>query len=177
MIGALRLGLPTRDRRVLEDLLLPYFAARPDVDHVLFVGCGWYTRSYAKMFEGKDYVTLDVDPAKRRHGAARHVCDSLARLEAHFPADSLDLVVCNGVFGWGLDERTEVEAAFAACRACLRSGGMLVLGWNDIPARRPFPLGECEALKRFARYTLPPLGKATLETGTRNRHVFDFYVK
>ncbi len=158
-------------------MILPYFAARPEFARVLFVGCAWYTRSYGVLFREREYWTLDPDPAKRRWGAARHVVDSLAQVCRHFAEGSLDLVICNGVFGWGLDARVEVEAACGGCRRSLRRDGVLVLGWNDVAAHRPFAPDECSALKRFRPYRFGPLNASCYRSSTRNRHTFSFYCR
>ncbi len=73
--------LRTRDRRTLETILR-YYAREPSDAPVLFVGCAWYTRRYARLFSDDAYITLDVDPAKARFGArASHRC--LARERRH----------------------------------------------------------------------------------------------
>lgn len=168
-------SLPTEDRRLLGRVILPYFSGRPEFHRVLFVGCAWYTRGYESLFRGRDYWTLDADPAKSRWGARSHIVDSLAAIRGHFAPGSLDLVICNGVFGWGLDRKEEVEAAFSGCHACLRNGGVLVLGWNDVPAHRPFPLEQCESLRLFDPHRFTPLDSCCHRTGTRNRHTYSFY--
>ena len=48
------------------------------------------------------------------------------------------MIVANGVYGFGIDDRAGLGAAFAAARAVLRPGGTMVLGWNDVPALAPF---------------------------------------
>jgi len=172
------LRLPTEDRRILERIILPYFAARPEYGRVLFVGCSWYTRAYASMFRERQYSTMDIDPAKARWGAPhRHYCESLTRVDGLFGEASLDLIVCNGVFGWGLDEEAEVEAAFRGCHACLRPDGILILGWNDVPAHRPFPPEQSRALQMFSPFRFPPLDSSRHQTATRNRHTYGFYVR
>jgi hypothetical protein len=173
----LPLSLPTADRRILRRTILPWFAGRTDVKRILFVGCGWYTRSYESFFCGRDYFTLDNDPGKRRWGAQRHICDSLTRVQDHFAGDSLDLVLCNGVFGWGLDDEEAAEEALLGCHACLRSGAVLMIGWNDIPARRPFVPAQLAAMRKFRPWVFQPSGTSRIEAHTRNRHVFDFYEK
>jgi len=170
-------ALPVEDRRVLESLVLPYFAERPEYARVLFVGCDWYTKPYERFFEQREYWTLEVDPRRRKHGAARHVTDSLERLAEHFPPGHFDLILCNGVVGWGLNEAAPVQRALEACVTGLAPGGVLVLGWNDVPERRPFPLEESSALRQLEPLVLEPLGVARYETATRNRHVFAFLRK
>jgi SAM-dependent methyltransferase len=169
--------LKSDERRELETVILPWFSEREEFGRVLFVGCKWYTRGYRRFFEGKDYWTLELDPAGRRFGARLHITDSIENLRAHFREGSLDLIVVNGVFGWGLNAKDAVENAFAACFDCLRDGGVLVLGWNDVPRRRPCRPEEIESLARFEPFAFPPLAASRHLTTTRNRHVFDFHRK
>lgn len=175
------LGLPnpivTPDRQVLEQVILPAYAGRTDIRAVLFVGCDWYTRHYEKMFDGKTYWTIDPDRWKRQFGSRRHHVIGMQEIGSHFAPASLDLIVCNGVFGWGLNDRADIERAFDGCFASLREGGHLVLGWNNIAERRPLALDSVISLGRFKPEIFPALGVAhhvaTPETG----HTFDFYVK
>lgn len=175
------LGLPARldtvDRQVLERTILPAYAARTDLGRVLFVGCAPFTRHYAAFFAGKSFTTIDPDPRVRRCGAAHHIVDRLEHLDRHLAAGSLDLILCNGVFGWGLDERTDCEAAFDACARALRADGELLVGWNDVDAHRPFPLESLAALTRFRPIMFAPLGASRYLTDTRNRHTYDFFLR
>src|SRR5262249_25293794 len=146
----------------------------------LFVGVAWYTESYERFFLRKHaYWTLDIEPAEALFGAprGRHIVDSATNASAHFAEGSLDLVVCNGVFGWGLNGREDVEKAFDAFYRVLRRGGILLLGWNDIPPHNPFPPDETAALQRFQPSAFPPLGTDRYLTDTDNRHVFHFYCR
>ncbi len=155
------------DRRVLEQVIFPYFLQRPEFARVLFVGCGWYTKVYNKMFRGKDYWTLEVNPALRKYGARQHITDSVENVHLQFCEGGLDLIICNGVFGWGLDARDEVDAAFAACFTCLRENGLLIVGWDDVPEHRPFPLGgelvvggvQCLRLSSPQHLAIPDAGR------------------
>ena len=80
------LGLPNRmhtpNRDTLEQVILPAYAARPDIKTVLFVGCAWYTQHYERMLPGRVYRTIDPDPWKKRFGARRHI---IAGLETSMP--------------------------------------------------------------------------------------------
>ena len=161
----------------METEIFPYFVPRAEYFKILFVGCAWYTRGYQSLFRGKDYQTLEIDPRERRCGAKKHITDSLENISRHYDEGELDLIICNGVFGWGLDEKTAVEAAFDGCFRCLRPGGVLVQGWNDTPERCPFPLADCESLKQFEPFVFPPLGAAEYRLAMVSRHVYSFYVK
>lgn len=177
-----RLGLINRihnaDRAVLEQTILPWYAARFDIRSVLFVGCDWYTRHYGSFFgDGRAYSTIDPDPWKARFGARLHHVAGLESIERLYAPGSLDLIVCNGVWGWGLDERADCEAAFNGCYETLRPGGHFLLGWNDLEGRRPLPLDSLASLKRFRSETFEPLGVARLLANPENRHTYDFYVR
>jgi SAM-dependent methyltransferase len=147
------------------------------MQHVLFVGCAVHTAHYESLFPGRDFVTIDVDPTKARYGARRHVVDTIANLESHFEADTLDVVVCNGVIGWGLDRADEIDCAASQCFECLRPGGVFIIGWNDIPERRPIAFNDLEGFRRFARLTLPPFPGPVYPTLGPSRHVYNFYMK
>ncbi|MEZ5081799.1 MAG: hypothetical protein R2878_14320 [Thermoleophilia bacterium] len=108
------LHMRTEDRRVLQAEILPWLSGLHRGGRVLFVGCEWYTRGYRRWFDPDGYRTMDIDPAKAAHGATQHVTDSMANMAHHFPAGSLDLVICNGVIGWGLDDPADIEAALSA---------------------------------------------------------------
>ncbi|HVK06618.1 MAG TPA: class I SAM-dependent methyltransferase, partial [Armatimonadaceae bacterium] len=165
--------------RLLEQVILPDLARRAELRRVLFVGCAWYTESYERFFPGREYWTLDLDPEQARFGArgGRHLVDSASRVAGHFAPASLDLIVLNGVYGWGLDARDDLEEAFGGFRACLRPGGLLLVGWNDVPEHTPVPLESIDALKPFAPWVFAPLGGARIPTDTELRHTFDFYQK
>lgn len=169
--------LKTPDRQVLEGHILPWLSRLPSFGRVLFVGCDWYTHGYRKWFKAPTYWTLDFDPAKKLYGSPLHITDSMANLARHFAPGSLDLVICNGVFGWGLDARADVEAAFAAVGSALKPGGLFLLGWNDVPEHRPLLLGSIEALKALRPQLIEPLGASQMLIDSPNRHTFNLYIK
>ncbi len=177
-----KIGIPsylrTEDRRVLEQVIFPYFLHADEYRNVLFVGVHWFTQGYNRTFESrKSFTTIDILPDLAPFGGKRHIVDGLQNIGAHFPPGALDLILCNGIFGWGLNERADVEQGFAACHRTLRTGGVLVVGWNDIPERRPFPIEECKSLSQFKPFVFPPLGASRYLTDTAYRHIFDFHVK
>jgi len=168
--------LETSDRIVLERVIFRHYADAAEIRSVLFVGCDWYTRHYGRAyFRSKNYWTLDSDPRARKFGARRHLTAPLQALGAHLPPAYFDLIVCNGVFGYGLGSRQECELAFAACHRGLRPGGHLVLGWDDIAERTPVPLEDIHSLARFHKCPFGPLGTWRFLTDTPYRHTYDFY--
>jgi SAM-dependent methyltransferase len=170
--------LDTTDRDFLERVIFEHYRSDRDIKTVLFVGCDSYTAHYQRRyFPAVNYWTLDPEAAQRRFGAVQHVVAPLEELARHFPPDYFDLIVCNGVYGWGLDRAEQCEAAFSQCHTCLRSDGFLLLGWDDVPRRTPVPLESIESLSRFRKYPLPALGGWRHVTPTPYRHTFDSYRK
>ena len=168
----------TRDRRVFEDRVLGHLAAASMPQHILSVGVRAYTRHHEALLAPHRLATIDIDPAVAHHGSAlRHVVGSVCEVDRHFAAAGFDAVVMNGVFGWGLDTRADVDAALTGLHLVLRPGGLLVIGWNDVALRRPFPLSSAAALRRFEPHCIAALGGTALALGGPNRHRFDFFVK
>ena len=98
-------------------------------------------------------------------------------MAAHFPAASFDLVLCNGVVGWGIDDKEQAEQAFGACFDALRPGGHLIIGWNNLPGHRPFRFSEIASLVKFEPLAFAPLGKSEHAVDNQWRHVFNFFSK
>lgn len=169
--------LRTEDRRVLEQVIFPYFVDDAQFERILFVGCDWYTRSYARIFADKQYSTMEPKHSRRWFGAPRHIEDYSQNVTRHFGPAELDVIFLNGVFGYGLDSKDDIERTMAGFRTCLRDGGVLVVGWNDVPGHRPVRFEDIASLQPFRSLEFPPLGCSRYLTDTDNRHIFDFYMK
>jgi len=168
----------TTDRIVLEHQIFKHYAALADLRNILFVGCDADTAGYHEAyFKGRRFLTLEPNEANRGFGASEHIVGTMEEMGKHIPAQSLDLIICNGVFGWGLDEKENCEKAFAAAYEALKPGGEMLLGWNDVPRRCPFPLESITSLSRFRRAEFPLFGNWRYLTDTVYRHTFDFYRK
>jgi len=177
-IAGLGQRLRPRDRRVLEDRVLRHLAAVSMRQHILSVGVRAYTRHHEALLAPHRLSTIDIDPAVAHHGSSQHhVVASVCDADRHFTAASVDAVVMNGVFGWGLDTRADLDAALIGLHRVLRPGGLLVIGWNDVALRRPFPLASAVALRRFEPHCIAALGGTALVLGGPNRHRFDFFAK
>jgi len=173
-----RRGLRTADRDILEQCILPYLAADDTLSNVLFVGVDWYTQRYRDLFRSKNWTTIDVDSHKVAFGATEHIVDSLVNLGSHVVDGTFDVIVCNGVMGFGLNDSSSIERAIDSCWHALRSGGRLVLGWNNVARYRPIRPEDIEALQRFAKWQFPPLGASRYAVERSPlRHTFDFYSK
>jgi len=167
----------TDDRQVLENTIFPYFRAHKEYLSILFIGCAWFTKRYNQLFNHKVYWTVDIDPKMKKFGSKRHIVDSMENLDRYFKESELDVIFCNGVYGWGLNTKEDVEKAFKNCFNLLREGGIFILGWNDIPERRPYSLDEFEILRLFQPFHFEPLNTTKYLTKNPNQHTFSFYMK
>ena len=172
-----RLPMRTDDRRVLESIIFPWITNEANCRKMLFVGCDWYTAYYHKLFPDGEFWTMDYDPAKARYGSARHKIGAVQDVAELYPAGAFDVIVCNGVLGWGLNEIDEIEKAFAAMYSILTPTGLLILGWNDIPRCKPVELDRITSLQLFDKFVFPPLDTDCFLTATPNRHTYSFFRK
>jgi SAM-dependent methyltransferase len=136
-------------RQLLEKQILPAYAAVDGTlgGRVLWVGCRRYTQKYGRLFRqrGGEFWTTDIEPSHARWGEKhRHVTADLMEIGRQIPAGSFDCVLCNGVFGFGIDDRLAQQKALEAMAAILKPGGRLLLGWNTDRVEDPLTL-ECAA--------------------------------
>jgi SAM-dependent methyltransferase len=164
-------------RLPLEETIIPFFAGRAECQRILFVGCSLATLWYNKAFREKLYWTIDAAPQKARFGSGRHIVDRLKNLAKHFEGGYFDVIFMNGVIGWGLNDPKEADVSIHACYHCLKPEGKLVIGWNDIPERRPFLIDDLPALKQFKRWSFPPFQTWRFLIQDPTPYYFDFYGK
>lgn len=167
------------DRMVLTGTIFPALRGAGLLDagqQLLWIGCRRYTTGYYATLEanGASCHTLELDPAAARFGnGARHTIGSLTALGEHYAPASLDLILCNGILGWGVDSPADQQQAFRELTTALRPGGWLLNGWNV--GRHADPLGaglHGSMLVHSGPGTLP----ARIEVPGCT-HVFDFYRK
>jgi hypothetical protein len=101
----------------------------------------------------------------------------LEELGRYFPIGFFDLIICNGVYGWGLNHAEDCEVAMSQCHSCLADAGHMLLGWNDVPGCDPAPLSQVRSLSRFSKYSFPAFGASQNLTDTLLRHTYYFYQK
>ena len=162
------------DRDVLERLIFPYLLAYHNPKRVLDIGREDYQKFYNLFFKGRELWTIDRDPKRREFGARNHITADVTHLRKHFDEGYFDLIIMNGVFGWGLNEKKDIEKAFNSIHKILRKEGMLVFGWNDTPDLTPVPLNKIKALKKFKKFYFPPLKSQSFKCKT-GEHTYNFY--
>jgi hypothetical protein len=165
-------------RRVLEQVIFPAIYTDTSVRTVLFVGVGPYTSWYPTVFRTRPHLTfstVDSDPQAARWGVrGRH---RVARLEslADEPGhrDAYDLVIANGLFGFGTDSEQANAAVVDACHAVLKPGGRLLIGYSEPGTFDP----RLVDLARFQPTRVPGLRVERYLTRNENRHSFACFTK
>jgi SAM-dependent methyltransferase len=180
-ITLMKLDIPTpiksEDRRILEHIILPYFSKDDKIARILFVGTEKYTWHYKKIFSKKQYWTIEPRARNRVYGSKRHIIGYLDQIDRYFENNSFDLIICNGVLGYGLNEPKEIESSFEKCYRCLKDNGILVIGWNDIKKWSFLPLEKYKSLQKFEPFYFRPLKSSKYQSKTSNFHTYSFYYK
>ena len=105
----------SHDRTILENVILPYFDRTVSVRKILFVGCSAYTRRYKELLENKEYWTIDPKRVKRKYGSEKHIIDSITNIGKYMVKSYFDVIIINGVIGFGLNRVGDIEQAIDAC--------------------------------------------------------------
>lgn len=159
------------DRQVLVEDILPAFAGA--CPSMLWIGVRRYTVDYPGRLEarGGSVWTTDIDPVNALWGrSGQHVTGDMQQLDRDFSPAQFDAVLCNGVFGFGVDTPEGQAAGFSAMAAVLKPGGWLMLGWNT--DRTADPLASSAFAGWFEAQAFQGLPARLPVPGTT--HVYDF---
>ncbi|TKW61209.1 MAG: class I SAM-dependent methyltransferase [Blastochloris viridis] len=181
---AYRLGLPTPlklpDRTFLERDVFGWLAAKPEVKRVLFAGIESYTWHYYRLLPDKAFFTIDISPQQEKWGRKGfHTVGSVTDLSRLYKPESFDVVVMNGLIGWGLDKKDDINRSFHEAYNVLAKGGLLIVGWPNEPKYIDFRLDELDGYALFKPYVPKALGleQHRVEVSPWRRHTFDFLIK
>jgi SAM-dependent methyltransferase len=166
------------DRNVLEEIIFPHALTYIDPKTILDIGREDYQAFYNAFFENRELWTLDYDPKHAEFGAegGRHITDNVLNIKKYFNDNYFDLIIINGVLGWGLDKKKEVEKTFADISAILKPGGLLVIGWNDFEDKKVIKPTMIESLSTLIPYKIKPLKGSEFKC-VNGEHTYNFYTK
>jgi SAM-dependent methyltransferase len=169
------------DRRVLEDIIIPCYQKDPAIQRILIVGVNRPGRHYPSLFAGKICLSIDLDHKRARYGAAQHIIDHIENLGHHIEPESLDLILMNGMIGWGINDQAALESVIETCHRHLCPGGSLLLS-TDASRSGHGSLSEVRTLQEgFYATPLKPFGAcsavAAVPWHPKPEHVFYFFKK
>lgn len=157
----------------MEAEILPRIA-RAGFHSVLFVGCAPYTWHYEKSFENTltRYITNDINASARIWGAKKHITCPIQDIPRHLQAESIDFVLLNGVFGFGINREEDMNNSLRSIHRILKKGGFLLVGWNTDLIADPLLL---EAIRCFYRYE-DVLGLPARKSFLNDTHIYDLFI-
>lgn len=165
-------------RHILEHDIFAAIYADPAVHTILFVGVGPYTSWYPALFRTRpnlDFATVDADPQVARWGARGG--HRIARLETLADESehrcAYDLVIANGLFGFGTDSDQANASVVDACHGVLTPGGRLLVGYSEPGTFDPRLVDRA----RFRPAMVPGLPTELYVTANANRHAFACFMK
>lgn len=165
------------DRAILTEKIFPALSqtsALAPGAAVLWIGCRRYTMTYYALLEcnGAQCWTLDIDPTVSRWGReGRHQVGDILDLAKLFSDMRFEAILCNGVFGFGIDTVVQQRRASEAMAGVLKPGGWLLLGWNTDRLLDPLQTGVM--MPWFEPAHLPGFGEHHPVAGCT--HVYDLF--
>jgi len=164
----------SEDRLILKNIILPAFSDKQIYERILFVGCAQYTKSYDKFFVDQDYWTLDYNPHRAKYGSKNHIIGNVLNLSSHFKEDYFDVIIFNGIFGWGINNKNDCIKTIKELKLILSKKGVLIVGWNN---QKPFNLVSFKPIlynNDFKNYFFKPLENIEYTTNMMS-HTYSFF--
>ncbi len=163
------------DRRVLEKEIIPRLKkalTTLERQHVLSIGVDWHCLHYREFFPFPkyDFSTIDCDASKKPTIVCR-----MQEMHKHFPFEYLNIVLCNGVVGWGINDQEEVLKAFWSLFQAMSKGGVVVVGVDMLTTSGHLVANEIKEAG-FEPYWLKDVG-THFYTKTSYRHLYMFFQK
>jgi len=152
-----RLRAPNRD--FLEESVFGYLnelsaESAPDIK-TLFVGLDKHNWHYPRLLRCQ-FHSMDIEARMAVYGQRdRHWNGCATRMAEHYGPNAFDVVVANGLVGYGINSALDFRRLMTQCEQVLKPGGLLVLGYNDRPDRAPFPV--LPVAREFFEPFVPPI--------------------
>lgn len=179
------------DRIILEQTIIPALDYGNVCGNVCFVGTDKHTDHYPSLFSQASLFILNKDGNRFLEGSVQNLLGNLQDLDKIAGKNFFDVIIANGLAGYGTDTPEEVEKCFNGAYESLKIGGIFVWGWSDSSHLRiidPIFINH-----HFRPYLFNLLGTwrystilaydptiqyhATIERIINQNHTFDFYKK
>ncbi|MBD0349716.1 MAG: hypothetical protein ICV65_01035 [Flavisolibacter sp.] len=138
---------------------------------ILYVGCAPYSWDSLKSFNREvDLFTVDNKMRNVIWGGEKHIVADIQNIDKMVQPASFDMVLLNGIFGYGIDTEAAQTITYQALHSILKPDGLLLIGWNYDRSTDPLKNTTCRHLFTTSNYE-------DLESRTcfeDSTHVFDF---
>lgn len=145
---------------------------------LLSIGTTKYTKHYYQFFALPNiYKTIDNDHEIIKHTKeGYHINDTVLHLDKYFEQASIDVILFNGVYGWGIDHEDELKLAVDKIYNHLKTEGILIFGWNDNQERDPIGIRNKAIFSKFVPFAINKRGEVAF-SGSRDNQVFWYFQK
>lgn len=172
--------IDTPSRVFLEQQVFGYLNNQAVVQstesELLFLGLDKHNWHYPRLLRA-NFHSLDISPRSEVYGrSGRHWRGDALEMAAHYGADRFDVVIANGLLGFGIDTASDLRRLLAQCHAVLKAEGLLVLGYNDLPERTPFPVEVGSGFREFVP-GIEGVASSRYLVDDAFRHVYCFFRK
>jgi hypothetical protein len=163
----------TVDRWILESKIIRNIAFSKDRSRIISVGVSWTSKDYFNFFDvGTAKVFKTVDPFYVSSDRENHFTCRFEQLELE---EFYDVILLNGVFGYGTDSFQEVETIFQQCVNLLSPTGVVVVGAKAVNGRIQSPNFDIYEIANsfgFQPAKIPGLNVSFFATSHQNGHSF-----
>ena len=172
--------IETLDRKFLESKIFPYLNEIYTYDNkLLFIGVAQYTKHYYPLLK-YDVRTIDNIPGQSKYGNnKKHTMGSALNLSKHYEESFFDVIVANGLIGYGTNNKNDFNNLLHSCFRCLKNEGILIVGYNNTPNHLNFKIKETVSYKVFEEF-IPSIKTVTnlpYIANPKNNHTFIFLKK
>jgi SAM-dependent methyltransferase len=99
----------------------------------LFIGTDKRSWHYPKVLD-LELHTIDIEKKKALYGNHKHhIVGSATELQRYYDPESFDLIIGNGLIGFGMNALEQCEQLLAGAALLLKPDGLFVIGFNDGP--------------------------------------------
>lgn len=174
-----RIATPTKGaaRDFLEQKVFSWLNAVGGPEKkLLFIGVASYTWHYYSRLD-YDVCTIELNEERAKFGKkGAHVVGSATELPRFYAESSLDVIVANGLIGYGLNSEPDFDQLMVGCHHCLKPGGILVLGYNNDEKHLRYRIGETAHYGKFREITpeIEGVTSPTMVVHSLNHHTFTF---
>lgn len=173
--------MKTDDRRILEKFIFRDLCFNNDVQDILFVGCSKITSWYPTLFNfffRKNFVTVDPDINMIKYGSKKkHYVAKFEDIGNNNKfRDRFDIIIINGVFGYGINTKKDQIKTINASRFLLKKGGLLNIGFRNKQDNPDLNLSIIDN-KMFHKSIIAGLNTPYFQSKNINKHAFVSYLK
>lgn len=101
-------------------------------------------------------------------------------MEKYYDLNQFEVVLYNGLIGYGLNTAVDVDKAIDEAYQVLSKRGILIIGWNNTDNHLNFKLEDLPSYGKFTKFAPVGLGLESTnryEANSENRHTFDYLLK